>query len=254
MNDQPPATSKPELRPLYAQIQSLITGRIADGAWKPGDLLPTEHELAAEYGVSQGTVRKALIALEGEKLIVRRQGVGTYVARHARDTVLFRFFRIVTPEGTRLSPKSRPIAQEIRGATAEEARQLSLPDGAALHAVTRVRTFGETPAIYEHVFVPVSIIPVLALPQADEMIEEMYVIYQERHGILITRVQEKLRAIAASPEEAAALDVPEGLPLLEIVRVAFDVSGRPVELRISRCDTRENRYSADIVDADSARA
>ncbi len=77
MNDHPAATFKPELRPLYVQIQGLITKRIADGAWKPGDLLPTEHELAAEYGVSQGTVRKALIALEGEKLIVRRQGVGT---------------------------------------------------------------------------------------------------------------------------------------------------------------------------------
>ncbi len=82
----------------------------------------------------------------------------------------------------------------------------------------------------------------------------MYVIYQERHGILITRVQERLQAIAAGPEEAQALSVPEGSPLLEIVRVAFDVSGRPVELRISRCDTAENRYSADIVDTDGARA
>ena len=253
MNDHPAATFKPELRPLYVQIQGLITKRIADGAWKPGDLLPTEHELAAEYGVSQGTVRKALIALEGEKLIVRRQGVGTYVARHARDTVLFRFFRIVTPEGARLSPKSRLIAQAIRLATAEEARQLSLPEGARLHAVTRVRTLKDAPAIYEFVVVPAAIIPVLDLPATEEMSEEMYVIYQERHGILITRVQERLQAIAAGPEEAQALGVPEGSPLLEIVRVAFDVSGRPVELRISRCDTRENRYSADIVDTDGAR-
>lgn len=253
MNDHRAAPFKPELKPLYLQIRGLITNRIAEGAWKPGDLLPTEHELAAEYGVSQGTVRKALIALEGEKVIVRRQGVGTYVARHARDTVLFRFFRIVSPEGARLSPKSRLITQEIRAATPEEAASLSLKDGEPLHAVTRVRSFGDAPAIYEKVFVPVSIIPVLDLPKTEPMTEEMYVIYQERHTILITRVQERLRAIAAGPEDAAALGVAEGTPLLEIVRVAFDVSGRPVELRLSACDTRENRYSADITDTEAAR-
>ncbi len=115
--------------------------------------------------MSQGTVRKALIALEGEKLIVRRQGVGTYVARHARDTVLFRFFRIVTPEGARLSPKSRLIAQAIRPATAEEARQLAWPRARPCTPSRGCGPSADAPAIYEFVVVPAAIIPVLDLPR-----------------------------------------------------------------------------------------
>lgn len=253
MSDEATASPKPEFQPLYAQIQALITRRIGDAAWKPGELLPTEYELAAEYGVSQGTVRKALIALEGERLIVRRQGVGTYVARHARDTVLFRFFRMVEPSGARLTPRSRVLRQSIRPATVQQANQLGLEARAKLHAVTRLRLLGDAPAIYEEIFAPVALVPSLPLPKDREMEEEMYVIYQERHNILITRVEEKLRATAARVKEANVLAVPIGTPLLEIVRVAFDAGGRPIELRVSRCDTREYRYSTLITAAEEAR-
>lgn len=246
MTDAPTKQAKPEFQPLYAQIQALLTRRIGEGAWKPGDLLPTEMELAAEYGVSQGTVRKALIALEGEKLIVRRQGVGTYVARHARDTAIFHFFRMVEPDGTRLTPRSRVIRQTVRMATQEQAAELQVPPRAALHAIVRVRLLRDTPAIYEEIFTPVAVVPSLALPKGSEMDEEMYVIYQEHCGILIARVAERLRAMAAGAKEARALEIPEGTPLLEIVRVAYDVNGRPVELRISRCDTRDYRYAAEV--------
>lgn len=253
MNDQFGAVAKPEFQPLYAQIQSLITRRIGEGAWRPGDLLPSENEFAAEYGVSQGTVRKALIALESEKLIVRRQGVGTYVARHARDTVLFRFFRIVDPTGARVRPKSHLIRQSLRPATRAQAAQLDLESDAKLHTITRFRLLGSAPAIHEEIFTPVSLVPVLSLPKSGEMDEEMYVIYQERYNILIARVQEKLRAIPAGAKEARVLGIPVGTPLLEITRLAFDVNGRPVELRISRCDTRVYGYSADIIDTEGPR-
>jgi GntR family transcriptional regulator len=251
MNSVTAVPAKPDFQPLYAQIQALIMRRIGDGAWKPGELLPSEYELAAEYGVSQGTVRKALIALEGERLIVRRQGVGTYVARHARDTALFRFFRMVEPNGARVTPRSRVLRQAVRQATGAQAACLGLPSGAKLHTVTRLRLLGTTPSIYEEIFVPVALVPSLDLPRDGEMSDEMYVIYQERHGILVSRVKEKLRAMAAGTKEAGALLIPVGTPLLEIVRVAFDVNGRPIELRISRCDTCNYRYSADLSETDA---
>ncbi len=69
-----PAT---DYQPLYAQVKTLLVQRIGSGAWKPGEMLPSEFQLAAEYRVSQGTVRKALLSLEADRLIVRRQGKGT---------------------------------------------------------------------------------------------------------------------------------------------------------------------------------
>ena len=59
-------------RPLYRQVRELLLRRLAEGVWQPGQLLPSEGQLAAELGVSQGTVRKALDALTAERLLVRR--------------------------------------------------------------------------------------------------------------------------------------------------------------------------------------
>ena len=56
--------AKPMVRPLFAQIEELITARIVAGEWKPGEPLPSESEFAAHYNVSQGTVRKAISQMD----------------------------------------------------------------------------------------------------------------------------------------------------------------------------------------------
>lgn len=235
-----------EYQPLYAQVKSLLVKRIGSGGWKPGEMLPNENELAAEYNVSQGTVRKALMALETDKMLVRRQGVGTFVARHSRDQALFQFFRIVGLDDQRLTPTSRVLTQRTLRAKSEQAARLGIEPGAALHAIVRMRYLNGVPAIFERIFVPVALMLDLAVPEGDEMKDEMYVIYQERFGISIARVAERLAAVAATAEEGRHLKLEAGAPLLEVSRVAFDVNGRPVELRVSRCDTTRTRYAADI--------
>src|SRR5205085_5533250 len=69
-------------RPLYRQVKELLIKRLGDGSWAPGQLLPSEPEIAAGLGVSPGTVRKALDEMSSESLLVRRQGRGTFVASH----------------------------------------------------------------------------------------------------------------------------------------------------------------------------
>src|SRR5213076_2449505 len=77
----------PTFSPLYQQIKALITQSLQSGEWKPGDMIPSEMDLAARYKVSQGTVRKAIDELAAENLVVRRQGKGTFVATHAEQHV-----------------------------------------------------------------------------------------------------------------------------------------------------------------------
>jgi GntR family transcriptional regulator len=235
-----------EYQPLYSQVKSLLLKRIGSGAWKPGEMLPNEIELAAEYNVSQGTVRKALIALENDKMLVRRQGVGTFVARHSRDQALFQFFRMVGPGDTRLVPTSKVLTQRMVRAKGAQASSLSVEPGQMLHSIVRVRYLESAPAIFERIFVPADLMPELSIKEGKEMVDEMYVIYQEHFGISIARVTERLAAIAASAEEARHLKLDVGMPLLEVSRIAFDINARAVELRISRCDTTRVRYLADI--------
>ena len=76
-------------------MRERLVERIRSGEWKPGQLIPNEFEIAAEFGVSQGTARKAISELAAEGLVLRRQGRGTFVVEHTPAHVLFRFFNIV---------------------------------------------------------------------------------------------------------------------------------------------------------------
>lgn len=242
-----PAHQRPtEFQPLYAQVKALMTRRIAQGEWKPGMMIPNEFQLAAEYNVSQGTVRKALIALEAARLIVRRQGRGTYVAQHTRELTLFQFFRMVGLDDRRLEPWSRVLGQKTANATREVARLLEIPRGAQVHVVSRVRTLNSELAIAEKIYIPVAMMPDLVIETGTDMVDEMYVIYQNRYGITIAHASERLAAVAATAEEARLLQMPAGTPLLEVTRIARDVSNAAVELRISHCRTDHFRYAAEV--------
>jgi GntR family transcriptional regulator len=87
------ASTSPTFSPLYRQIKSLILQSLEGGEWRPGDAIPSEMELAVRFGVSQGTVRKAIDELAAENLLLRRQGKGTYVASHNDPRAFFRFLR-----------------------------------------------------------------------------------------------------------------------------------------------------------------
>ena len=63
----------PTLHPLYQQVRRMLVDRLASGDWSPGELLPSETALAQLYGVSQGTIRKALDTMAAERLVVRHQ-------------------------------------------------------------------------------------------------------------------------------------------------------------------------------------
>jgi GntR family transcriptional regulator len=145
-----------------------------------------------------------------------------------------------------LIPTSIVLTQRVLRATRDQALRLSIEPATALHAIVRVRYLNGMPAIFERLFVPVALMPDLAVVEGEEMGDEMYVIYQERFGVSVARVTERLFAVASTAEEARRLKLKVGAPLLEISRVAFDVNGRPVELRISRCDTTQSYYAAEV--------
>jgi GntR family transcriptional regulator len=65
--------------PLYLQVRDAIAQRIMSGEWRPRTAIPSESELAREFNVSVGTMRKALDVAEAERLLTRRQGRGTFV-------------------------------------------------------------------------------------------------------------------------------------------------------------------------------
>jgi GntR family transcriptional regulator len=230
-------------RPLYQQVREMFLRRIADRSWAPGAALPNEQALAVELGVSQGTVRKALDSLAAENLVERRQGKGTFIAEVTPARALFKFFRIARPGGERVTPASEKASTKRRRATKQERTRLELAADDDVVEITRVRLVDGTPAIRETITVPARRFPGLDRRPIPNTI---YALYQSDYGINILAADEELRAVVAGPDDAKALQLPPGTPLLEIDRTAFDIDGKPIEWRRSRCDTRHLVYAVTL--------
>ncbi|HZB92163.1 MAG TPA: GntR family transcriptional regulator [Stellaceae bacterium] len=237
------AKGLPDFRPLYAQVASLLTERIGSGQWKPGAPLPSEIELAEELKVSQGTVRKALGEMEARNLLVRQQGRGTFVAQHSAEATLFRFFPLVDAAGAKPVPTSIVLAQKTGRAERREAAALALAPRSLVHRILRLRRIAGRTVVVERITLSAALFAGLALPIGTEIHEELYVIYEQQFGITVVRADEELRAVPAAAADARHLGLAPGTPLLEVRRIARDLYGAPVELRIDRCDTSGHCYA-----------
>jgi len=232
----------PTFSPLYRQIRALITRSLEAGEWGPGDVIPSESELAARYGVSQGTVRKAIDEMAAENLLVRRQGKGTFVATHNDPRSLFRFLRLSANEGALPPIKSVPLECWRAKAGAEVAKTLGIEVGAPTIIIRRLLQFGEEPVVFDELYLSGELFPDLTLDilKANEM--SLYSLFETRYGVRMIRADERLRAVSADRVSAEFLKVAEGSPLLLVERVAFTYGDKPVEWRRGLYSTRNFHY------------
>jgi GntR family transcriptional regulator len=231
-----------DLKPLYAQVRETLIDRIKTGLWKPGQLIPNEFEVAAEFGVSQGTARKAIDTLAADGLVIRRQGKGTYVVEHTPAQVLFRFFHVYDENGRQALPDSPSVRPRVVDATPEQRAILELEAGAKVIQIDRDRTCAGKAFSVETIVLPEALFPALAA--VDAVPNTLYDMFQRQYGILVGRADDKLTAIAAGKTDAALLGIAPGAPLLQIDRITYDIDGRPIEWRVSRCHLDGMHYLA----------
>jgi GntR family transcriptional regulator len=229
-------------RPLYRQVRDALVKRIVDGVWQAGQMLPSEPEIAADLGVSPGTVRKALDEMTAQNLVVRRQGRGTFVAKHDDARILFQFFKLVPDAGERQFPESK-VLQVATGPDPEAAQRLGLSPQDLVVALDRVRLLDGRRCIVERICLPAALFPGLA---ERDIPNNLYELYAREFGVTIGQATEQLKAVAATPIEAKHLGVAVGDPLLRIDRTAFSLDGRPVEWRLSLCRTTHTHYVSDL--------
>lgn len=231
--------------PLYAQIKSSILSRIAAKEWSPGSFLPSEMALAAEYGVSQGTLRKALNELTLEKRLVRFQGKGTAVAVLDADSSLFPFFMLYDDKGNRVYPLSQTDSIQHDAAAEEEAEALNIGQGSEVIRIHRIRVLDEQPVINEIVVLPAARFPDFTL-DFNRLPNTLYEHYYQQFGIFVVRATESLEAVLPDALDQKSLRLKAAKPLLEVRRKAFDVEGSVVEFRRSRIDTQRHHYRIEL--------
>ncbi len=236
------APASPTFSPLYRQIKSLMLHALESAEWRPGQAIPSEQELAVRFGVSQGTVRKAIDEMAAENLLVRKQGKGTYVASHNDPRALFRFLRLV-PEGSDLShPVSEPLECWRAKAGQEASRVLAIEPGAPIIIVRRLLKFSSKPVVVDEIYLPGEIFQGLSLEVLQGWSGSLYSLFEARFGLRMIRAEERIRAVAADRPTADVLNVKEGVPLLSVERVTYTYGDRPVEWRRGLYSTAEHYY------------
>ena len=242
----PPLFSPPTFSPLYQQIKALITASLQIGEWRPGELIPSEFELAARFKVSQGTVRKAIDELSAENLVVRRQGKGTFVATHHEVRAQFRFLRLMPDAGEAHQADNRIIEVKRQRAPAEVARLLEIKSSDAVIFIRRVQSFDQAPTILEELWLPGSIFKGLTAERLIEYKGPMYGLFETEFGTRMIRATEKIRAVIGDQSATELLHVPPATALLSVERVSFTYGDRPVEVRRGLYRTDHHHYQNEL--------
>lgn len=236
------ASESPTFSPLYRQIKGLILQALDGGEWRPGEVIPSETELAIRFGVSQGTVRKAVDELAAENYLLRRQGKGTFVSSHSDPRAFFRFLRLQRSNGEVESSRSVPLECWRAKAGQEAARVLGIQLADPIIIVRRVLEFSGKPVVLDEIYLRGDTFAGLSLDTLKEWQGSLYSLFESRFGTRMVRAEERLRAVAADRTAAELLKVREGSPLLSVERISYSYGDRPMEWRRGLYATADHCY------------
>lgn len=238
-----PSDQKFSMRPLYMQVRDLVLERITSGIWKPGGMLPAEVDLARELGISSGTVRKALDALEGEHVVSRRQGKGTFVNDSKTNQLAGRFDKLRSKGGQAIADSVSASVVGSGSASETERQRLALAEGERVVRIRRVYVHAGRPYMHEDLALPERHFPDLVQrPLLPQRIADL----AQEFGLVLGRGMETVSVAAAGAAAAESLAIERGTPVLQLDRVVFAIDGRPVEWRLAACHLRDEAYVVEL--------
>lgn len=232
----------PSGTPLYQQVKLAILKALAAGEWKQGEAIPPEKPLSERFGVSIGTLRKAIDELTSENILVRHQGRGTFVAAHDHNQHFFRFFRIVRHDGEKTYPTTELLDFRVEAASEEAQEKLGIPAGTRVFRFVNRLSLHQQPVLIDTLTLPETLFQGLTEEQLRERPSTLYRFYQDSFGVNVITIEEHARAALADARHAKRLGISRGAPLLELHRVAYSYNQLPVEWRISRVNTERYEY------------
>jgi GntR family transcriptional regulator len=223
------ASFRLDRRPLYAQAHDWLLTLVESGELQPGERLPSEARLATQLGISRATLREALRLLEEGGTIVRRQGVGTFVApNHHLDSGLERLESVRALAARQgMETRVRRLSVESVEADRALAERLHIERRAPVTRVCRSILVQDRPVAYLEDFVPGHWLDARSL---DESFTGSVLDLLRQDGQL--RVRDALAditAVRAGRLLAQRLGVPPGAALLLLEEVLYSSSGVPLD-------------------------
>ncbi|GAB7129224.1 GntR family transcriptional regulator [Silvimonas sp. JCM 19000] len=210
---------------LYQQVQREVLTDIEAGVWQSDEALPSEQELAGRFGVSQGTVRKALDGLVTDGVLYRRQGVGTFVQAASDDLGELRF----SPPNSFASeiPRVELLSCTRIHAAEQLADIFGMRRGAAMWQVRRLlRVQGDVIGVEESLL-PEAVFPDLDVRRLREARGNLRTVCWLDYGVRLKTTEARFRAVPAGQVEARQLQIDVNEPVLQLTRLARDFEAKP---------------------------
>jgi GntR family transcriptional regulator len=214
--------------PLYHRIFLQLREQILTQQYQEGDCLPGETELAARFGVSRITTKRALNELEVAGFVSREQGRGTIVRPNAVKSSAFDGTLESLRASNRLIGESHTeiIAFAQMDRHPEVQKALQVPHDTPVFRIERVRSAMKIPFCHVTAYVPE---PIGKTFSRKELETTMLADLIERTGAIIERAEQDVSATIASSEMAALLMIQPGAPLIQVTRTVYARDDRPVE-------------------------
>ncbi|HXG03332.1 MAG TPA: GntR family transcriptional regulator [Candidatus Binatia bacterium] len=212
--------------PRYHRIAEELREQIRSGRLAPGERLPNQRHLAREFGVTLMTLRQALEVLERDDLIVRRHGLGTFVAAPSVEydiLALRRFAGELTALGEHVT--TRVLQARFVPADRRVAAALELGPRARVLALERLRLVEGHPMSLQRSFLPPAVGEEVL--KADLATTPLRQILEFKLGLILTRARETVAAVRLPAREACELGCRPGVPAFESERTSY-AGPRPV--------------------------
>lgn len=214
--------------PMYDQLRHLILGLISTQGLVPGDILPSEHQMCHDFGISRTVVRQALAQLENEGVVERIKGKGTFVAPPKTSErlahTLVGLYEDVKSRGGEV--RSRVLQHRTGEADAEVAAALEISTGDAVVVLERLRFVNGEPWSYSTTWMPEKVGSVTF--GHDMSTESLYIVLEQNGVNAVTGIR-SAEAVVASKELAQRLGTSPGSALLKLRSIRRGVDGRPIE-------------------------
>ena len=222
---------KGSMVPLYRQLARSVEKKIQDGTFREGGRIPSEQELMRRFGLSRITVRQAMEDLFQRRIIVRKQGLGTFVQKTviSQDVDdLFGFYPTLVSRGW--NPKTRIFDYEFINPDPNVQEKLGLPPGGKILRFCRQYLLEPSVFLVIQMHIPRDLAEKWSEKEAAE--KNSFRLLQEKAGTRIQSSSLAIRASLASGKVGGWLKVPKGSPVLELQRLTYSAAKRPVEYAI----------------------
>lgn len=221
--------------PVYSQIKDAILQKLSSREWKFDQPLPSETKMAEEFGVSIGSIRRAVSDLEDSGILVRRQGVGTFVRSYKSTGLWNRFQKFVRKDGRLPVFESEPIKLEIIPAPDRVAEKMKIVPGTPVIHCLRSMSDNSEHAGVDESFLDLQTFRDIKIEDLKGVKGNLYKLYEEKLGVFIADVTDILEFVIVDEQIQKTCGLPVGTPLFFVTRQSRLLNKKTVELRYEYC-------------------